>query len=397
MKKVLKLIIVCLVCYLPVVSAENFNITSDNVILYNMNEDKVLYELESEEKIQIASLTKIMTTIVAIENISNLDEKVTVTKEAFRNISDYTQVGLKTGNTVSYRDLLYGIMLPSGADAVNVMALSLSGSITNFVDLMNEKAQSLNLKNTHFDNPIGRDSDENYSTAKDIATLLKYCLKNETFKEIFTARTYTIEELNITMKSTLISYSRSYGLDITEITGAKSGFTDGAGLCLASIATIDDVNYLLVTLGADTKNRSNAVRDTLEIYGYYSSTYSYQKVMKKDQKIKTLAVKWGKQKTYDIIIDEDVSLYLANSTRKNRIKYIYEGIEELNYKIKKGDKLGVVKVEYEGELLTTYDVYLDQELEYYHPVLYATIIIAIILMICSLKVILSRKKSKRRK
>lgn len=397
MKKVLKLIIIILVCYIPIVSAENFNITSDNVILYNMNEDKLLYELESEEKIQIASLTKIMTTIVAIENISNLDEKVTVTREAFRDISEYTQVGLKTGNSVSYRDLLYGIMLPSGADAVNVMAISLSGSVNKFVDLMNQKAEQLNLKNTHFDNPIGRDSDKNYSTAKDIATLLKYCLENETFKEVFTARTYTIENLNITMKSTLISYSKSYGLDVTEITGAKSGFTDGAGLCLASIATIDDVNYLLVTLGADTKNRSNAVRDTLEIYGYYSSTYSYQKVIKKDQKIKTINVKWGKQKTYDIIIDEDVSLYLANSTRKNRIKYLYEGVEELDYKIKKGDKLGVIKVEYEGELLTTYDIYLDQELEYYHPVLYAMIIISVILMISSLKAIFSKRKQKRRK
>lgn len=397
MKKVLKLIIIILVCYIPIVSAENFNITSDNVILYNMNEDKLLYELESEEKIQIASLTKIMTTIVAIENISNLDEKVTVTREAFRDISEYTQVGLKTGNSVSYRDLLYGIMLPSGADAVNVMAISLSGSVNKFVDLMNQKAEQLNLKNTHFDNPIGRDSDKNYSTAKDIATLLKYCLENETFKEVFTARTYTIENLNITMKSTLISYSKSYGLDVTEITGAKSGFTDGAGLCLASIATIDDVNYLLVTLGADTKNRSNAVRDTLEIYGYYSSTYSYQKVIKKDQKIKTINVKWGKQKTYDIIIDEDVSLYLANSTRKNRIKYLYEGVEELDYKIKKGDKLGVIKVEYEGKLLTTYDIYLDQELEYYHPVLYAMIIISVILMISSLKAIFSKRKQKRRK
>lgn len=396
MKKIF-LIILLFILYIPNVFAIEFNITSDYVILYNLNDDKVLYELESEKQAQIASLTKIMTTIVGIENSSDLNKEVTITNEAFIGTKDYTKAGLQVGNKVTIKDLLYGIMLPSGADAVNALALEISGNIDDYVKLMNDKAEELNLKNTHFDNPIGMDSNQNYSTAKDIALLLKYCLKNETFKEIFTAKTYKIESINKTLSSTLIGYSRSYGLDITDITGAKSGFTDEAGLCLASTATIDDVNYLLVTMNADTKNRSNAVKDTLEIYDYYSSNYSYQKVVKKDQKIKTIPIKWGKEKEYTITATEDLSIYLSNSIRKNRIKYIYEGINELTYKNQKGDKLGTVKVIYEDNLLTTYDVYLNKKIEYYHPIIYTVIIVSIIIMFLSLKKIIKRKKNKKKK
>ena len=396
MKKIIKLFILLVIFYIPVVNALEFNITSDYVILYNLNDDKVLYELDSDKQAQVASLTKIMTTIVALEANKDLNAEVTITKDIFNGIEDYSVVGFRIGDKVSVKDLLYGVMLPSGADAVNALAIHTSGSVENFVALMNDKAKSLGLNNTHFDNPIGMDSKDNYSTAHDIAELLKYSLKNETFKEIFTARTYTIPSINKEVKSTLIGYSKSYGLDVTDITGAKSGFTDGAGLCLASTATMNNVNYLLVTLNADTKNRSNAVRDTLEIYDYYNSNYSYQKVIKTDQKFRTIKVKWGKIDSYDIKASDDVSLYLANDIRKNRIKYVYDGIEELNYTIKKGDKLGTIKVVYEDDILTTYDVYLNKKIEYYHPVLYVVIAVAVVTMFLSLEVMIQKHKKKKK-
>lgn len=394
MKKKIWFLLVFVVCQIQLVYAEEFNITSKHVILYNLNDNKVIYELASEEQTQIASLTKIMTTIVAIEQIQNLDEEVTVPREAFNGISAYSQAGLSIGDKVTIKDLLYGAMLPSGADAVNTLALHIGGNLNQYVELMNEKAQELGLTNTHFDNPVGMDSEDNYSTASDVAKLLSYALENETFKEIFTTRNYTIPNLNISMKSTLIGYSKSYGLDISEISGAKSGFTDGAGLCLASIATIDDVNYLLVTIGAETKNRSNAIRDTLEIYHYYSSNYSYQTIMKEGDVLSTIPVKWGKEKNYEIIATSDKQMYLENGIRKNKLKYKYDGIEELNYKIKEGDKLGTVTVTYRDQQLAIYDVYLEDTLEYYHPVLYAMIIIAIILMIYSIRLMRKDKKKK---
>lgn len=394
--KYFKIFFICLLLSVSgiCVKAEEFNITSDYVVLYNLNDDKVLYELNSEEKTQVASLTKIMAVIVAIENNDNLDEEVTITKGALQGIYEYTKVGFRVGNKVTVRDLLYGTMLPSGADAALALAIHTSGSVNKFVDLMNDKVQELGLENTNFDNPIGMDSDDNYSTAKDMASILKYGLKDPTFRDVFTAREYNISSIDKTVKSTLIGYSKSYGLDVDEIEGAKSGFTDGAGLCLASIATLDDVNYLLVTMGADTKNRSNAVRDSLEIYDYYSSTYSYQTVMEKGDILKTIPVKWGKIDNYEIKALEDMDLYLENGVRKNKIEYEYEGIEELNYSIKKGDKLGTIKVLYRDEELISYDVYLDKDIEYYHPILYTIIVVCIIVMIISLISIIRSKKKK---
>lgn len=400
MKKIIKIFIITILVNINIlnINAEEFNITADNVILYNLNDSKILYELASEDRVSVASLTKIMTAIVAIENIENLDEKVVVTREVFNGIEDYSKMGLKVGDTVTYRDLLYGILLPSGADAVNALAINLSGNIDNFVVLMNEKAKILNLTNTNFDNPIGMDSENNYSSAKDISELLLYALKNETFKEIFYTKEYTVPNLNLTLKSTLINYSKYQGIDIENILGAKSGFTDEAGLCLASVATYDDVEYLLVVIGSDTTSKANAVKDTIEIYDYYYSNYSYQKIVSADQVIKKLDVKFGHDKTYELKAEEDIYLYLANSTRKNRIKYIYEGIEELNYLIKKGDKLGTVKVVYEDEKLLTYDIYLNDTLEYYHPGLYLVIIITIIVMYLSIrKIFRSKKRRKRRR
>lgn len=398
-KQLTKVFIVLLIFSINILNteAQNFNITSNNVILYNLNDNNVIYELESDKQTQIASLTKIMTCLVAIENIEDLNQEVKITKEVFNGISDYSKMGLKVGDTVTYKDLLYGVMLPSGADAVNALAISLSGSVDNFVKLMNQKAQALDLKNTKFDNPIGMDSDNNYSSAKDISTILLYSLKNETFKEIFYTKEYIVPSLNKKIKSTLVSYSSHLGLDVANIKGAKSGFTDIAGLCLASIATYDEVDYLLVVIGADINNRANAVKDTLEIYNYYSSNYGYKKIVTNDQVIKKVPIKFGREKTYEIKSNQDISLYLANTIRKNRIKYTYEGIDELNYLIKEGDKLGTVTVTYEDKVLTTYDVYLTDTLEYYHPLLYIVIAISFVVMISSLKKIFTKNKKKKKR
>ena len=396
MKKILNIIFIYLLLGIRIVYASEFDITSDNVILYNLNDNEVIYEQNSDERVQIASLTKIMATIVAIENNENLDSEVVITKESLKGISEYTKVGFKVGDKVTVRDLLYGTMLPSGADAVLALGIHTSGSVDGFVDLMNKKANELGLENTSFDNPIGMDGDNNYSTASDMASILMYALENDTFRDIFTAMEYNISSVNKTVKSTLIGYSKSYGLDVSEIDGAKSGFTDGAGLCLASIATIDDVSYLLITLGADTNNRSNAVRDSLEIYDYYSSNYSYQTVLEKDYVIDSIPVKWGKIDKYDIKAMDDITLYLENGLRKNKISYEYNGIEELNYKIKKGDKLGSVTIKYRDTELFVMDVYLERELEYYHPLIYTVIVISFIVMVLSLRAILRKKSKKKR-
>ena len=139
--------------------------------MYNLNDDEIIYEKDINEIKKIASLTKIMTCIVAIEN-SDLDSYVTVTSKAFVGLNGYAQAGFKVGDKVTIRDLLYGLMLPSGAETANMLAISIAGSNDELVKMMNDKAKELNLNNTHFSNTIGVDEDDNYSTVYDLAILL---------------------------------------------------------------------------------------------------------------------------------------------------------------------------------------------------------------------------------
>lgn len=374
-----------------------FDISAEKVILYNLKDNQVIYDKESENKTQIASLTKIMTAIIAIENTKDLDEKITIKSEYFKGLEDYAQAGFKIGWQVSYRELLYGLMLPSGAEAANAIVLSQTTN-ENFIELMNDKATELKLSNTHFDNTIGMDSDNNYSTAKDIASLLMYALKNEEFKKIFTTKEYKIERYNLTLSSTLIKYSNST-IDVSNITGAKSGFTDEAGLCLASIATINDIDYLLVNLGSTpNKNKTQAVKDAMTIYNYYDNNYSYKKIIETNQVFKTIKNKFGKKKEYNIYATSDVSLYLKNDIETKDLTYTYKGIEEINSKYKKGDKLGTITISLNEQQLSTYDVYLNDKLEYYHPGLYIIIIISIIFILMLIRIIqIKYRKYKRRK
>ena len=147
--------------------------------VYDVTDGKILYEVNSKKSSSIASLTKIATVITAIENIKNVDEKVTITKEILSTVSwDASVAGLKIGDVVTYKDLLYASMLPSGADATQSIAILSSGSVDNFVEKMNKLAEKIELKNTHFVNVTGLDVDGHYSTADDMRKLLVYALKN---------------------------------------------------------------------------------------------------------------------------------------------------------------------------------------------------------------------------
>ena len=167
------------ICY-----AEELDIYSKSAILYNMDDDIILYEKNSEERTSIASLTKIMTCIVAIENIDNLDQKIILKSDVFTGLAEAgaSVAGFRVGENVTFRDLLMGALLPSGADATRALALNISGSESEFVNLMNNKAIELGLKDTHFENTTGLESSNHYSTVKDISIILKYALKNQTFK-----------------------------------------------------------------------------------------------------------------------------------------------------------------------------------------------------------------------
>ena len=355
-----------------------------------MNDKKVIYEKNSEEVVQIASLTKIVTAITVIENTEDLNKEVIITKEMLKGLEGYAKAGFKVGDKLTYLDMLYALMLPSAADAAQALAIDKSGSIEEFSNLMNQKILEIGVTNSKFDNPIGMDSENNYSTAYDLAKILIYSLENETFKKIFNTNYHTINSINKKVEKTLITTSNLYDIDSSIIKGAKTGFTYDAGMCLASTTTIDDVDYLLITLGAEVRTVNNLV-DTINIYEYYSNNYGYINILSKGELLKTIKVKNSKTKNYDIVSKDDIELYLEKNISKEKLTYKYEGIEELNKDIKKGDKLGIVKILNNEEIIYTYDAYLGTDIKYYNYPLYIGIGIALILIIVIILKLIKKK------
>ena len=369
------------------VYAENFDITGEYVSLYNMNEDILLYSKNDTKKTSIAGLTKMMTTLVAIEEIDNLDKIVTIKERDFEGTVGYSKAGFKVGDKVTYRDLLYGIILPSGADAVNAVVNNTLG-YDKFIKKMNETAKKIGMNDTSYANPVGKDDENNYSTSSDLAKLLKYALKNETFKTIFTTKSYKTSN-GINLESTVNSYKNILNTD--EIKGAKSGFTKDAGRCLASITTLNNVDYLLVVINSSTTSPYNAVKDTITIYDYYNNNYGYKNIINDDTFIKEIPVDFSKEKTYKITGSEDIEKYLKNNTE---VTYKYVGSDKVTFNTKKGSKLGVVKI-YDGDvLLATSNVYLENNIEYYPIITYIMIGIAVVFVLLIVK---KKKKKKHRR
>lgn len=372
------------------VYADDFDITGEYVSLYNMNEDTLLYSKNDTKKTSIASLTKMMTTLVAIEEIDNLDKIVTIKERDFEGTVGYSKAGFKVGDKVTYRDLLYGIILPSGADAVNAVVNNTLG-YDKFIKKMNETAKKIGMNDTSYANPVGKDDENNYSTSNDLAKLLKYALKNKTFKTIFTTKNYKTSN-GLNLESTVNRYENI--LNTNEIKGAKSGFTKDAGRCLASITTLNNVDYLLVVINSSTTSPYNAVKDTITIYDYYNNNYGYKNIINDDTFIKEIPVDFSKEKTYKITGSEDIEKYLKNNTE---VTYKYVGSDKVTFNTKKGSKLGVVKI-YDGDvLLATSNVYLENNIEYYPIITYIMIGIAVIFVLLIVKKINKKKHRRRRR
>lgn len=345
-------IFVFIILFLFPISINAFEINSKSAILYDLDSDKVLYEKNSNEITSIASLTKIMTSIVSIENISSLSDNVVITNDMIKGLieQDAMVCGYKVGDTVTYEELLYSSLLPSCADATNALAISLTGSISNFVSLMNKKALALGLSNTHFVNTSGLDIENHYSTAYEVSVILKYALKNDTFKKIYTTKYYRIESGQILMSNLEKNLIR-YNLKMDYVLGSKTGYTDDAGLCLSSIASYNGINYLLITIGADpTLDLPYNIIDSNTIYNYYFENYTNREIANKEISLNN---KYSKDK---IIINLPSHLEKLTLDEYSRLEYLYDIEDEVSIFTRK-EKLGEYKVLLDGETLYSTIIY----------------------------------------
>lgn len=250
---------------------------SEYIYVLNREDGSEVITKNHESKAYPASLIKIMTTLVALENIENLSEIAPVDIETYRNMVDQnaSMAGFYGKEQTTYRDLLYGTILSSGGEAANSLAIHIGGSTENFVQMMNSKATEIGLKNTHFTNPEGLHDRKQYTTASDMGKMLDYALNDENFMAIFTKPTFqTTPTLDhpegIVLQSTVLSKLDNSLPNGFEIIGGKSGTTYEAGQCWITLAIKDNVEYITVVMGSKLDNISHPsnkqIDDTFKIY-----------------------------------------------------------------------------------------------------------------------------------
>ena len=223
---------------------------------------------------------------------------------------------------------------------------------------MKDKVEELNLTQTNFSNPIGLDDENNYSTAKEMSEIFMYALKNDEFKKIITTDSYTSSDGKLVIKNK-IRKNENVG---DYLLGGKTGTTDGAGLCLSSIASKNGVKFLLVTLGApyDKKGPHN-FEDAKTIYQYYIDNYSYVDIFKKDDVMLSLKTKFLKEDKIDFYPKKTIKVYLPNDYNKDDLVYKYNGKKIVKINMKKGSKLGNLSIYYKDEKLSSTKIIMEQK------------------------------------
>ena len=237
------------------------DISASSAILLVSGSNEVLFEKSAYEKRPMASTTKIMSSIIAIES-GRLDEEITVTQEM--TSVEGTSMGLLPNDRVSVSELVYGMLLSSGNDAANATAITIAGSTDAFVSMMNDKAKQIGMLSTHFATPSGLDADDHYSTAYDMALLGSYAIENEQFLEICSSLSAVVDYGNPPYKRRLTNHNKLLKIYDGAI-GIKTGFTKKSGRCLVSAAERDGVTLICVTLNdADVWNDHKKLLD----YGF---------------------------------------------------------------------------------------------------------------------------------
>ncbi len=243
-------------------------------VLIDTETNEIIAQKNYNVRMYPASLTKVMTLLVAAENISDLSDTVLITADMIDPMIDMhaSRAGFCAGETPTLEQVLYGVSLPSGADASLAAATYVAGSEAAFVQLMNEKAEKMGLKNTHFTIVVGLHDDNHYSTAEDMAIILQYALQNDICREILSTYQYFIPPTEYNPEGLLLTstvFSRMEGTEMPGVVvqGGKTGFTDQAGQCLETFAEINGKTYVLVLAGGVSKWQ--AVYITLSSYSVY--------------------------------------------------------------------------------------------------------------------------------
>lgn len=323
---------------------------SDAVYMENLDTGRVVVEYNSTEKMFPASLTKVLTCIIAIEKTTSLDETFEIPSGIFDDIyaEGGANIALKAGEVVTISDLLHATLIRSACDSATALACYVAGSVEEFAKEMNAKAREIGALNSNFVNAHGLHDNNHFSSAEDFAKIAKYALQNDTFYDIISKYSYTIPATNMsgeryfesTMEIELPESEHYY----PHVIGVKSGFTDEAGRCLITLAKKDGETYLLVSLGAnrDRYYLSNmAYTDAVSLFEYAFAQYDIVEVVKPETPLFAIDVEGGVYQKVALVTSDEVKCLKALN---EEAVFEYDLPETLTAPVSKDVQVGTLTV-----------------------------------------------------
>lgn len=406
--KIKKLFIILLLAILTLYTgnisfaADEPNIYSEAAIIIEASSGRVLYEKNSTEQKYPASTTKMITAILTIENCE-LDEIVTVNYNAISTIpSGYSTAELVADEELTIKQLLEVLLVHSANDAANVLAMYVGGSIESFVSMMNSKATEIGCTNTNFTNAYGKQDENHYSTAEDLAKIAQYCMKNTTFRSFVSQSSCTITATNKhearTYNNTndLIRTSSDYYYEYA--IGIKTGYTKEAKNCLVAASNKDGFETITVVLGADTTPDGLSARyvDTTAMFDYAYQNYSIQEIASKNDVITQTKISNGTKdtKNLDVLLSDDITVLANASEDLSTISPTIMLDGNLSAPLAAGTVIGTVEytvdgITYQADLIAAHNVEKSDLI-----IVIFRIILALIILFTLFKLIFKRKNKR---
>lgn len=328
--------------------------TADSVCLINAVTGEVVVEKNAKVKKSMASTTKIMTLITALEN-SSLDDVVTVCKEA--PLTEGSSAYIKSGAKISMRDLLYGLMLNSGNDAAIAVAYHISGNTEAFAKLMNETAKKIGVTDTQFKNPNGLEADGHYTTAYDLAKITQYAMDNDDFTAIVSTKSYTAAMTLPDGSVERIEYINHNRLlnELYGCIGVKTGYTQAAGRCLVSATRRGNSQYIAVTL-----NDPNDWNTHKELHNEAYKSQEYKLLVRKGDCIKHITADKNECK---LVAAEEYGIFLHSDSGHNT-ELITHIPQKVDFNLNKGEKIGYLEVKVNGVTVGNVDIIAEEDFSF---------------------------------
>ena len=355
----------------PLSDEEDYKAKAKAALLYDLNSDTLVFTQDADTQLFPASLTKVMTCLLTLEMQQDLDTVVTVTKEGLKGMEPGgSNVALQVGEEMSVKDLLYCLMVKSGNDAASVLAVQNSGSIEAFVEVMNRRAAEMGCTGTHFMNPHGLHHEDHYTTARDMAKILKEAMKYPLFEKIFTTKEYIVPATNLSEARELKTTNyliRSNGYPVvvdSRVLGGKTGNTSKAGRCLVALAEKDGMKLLSVVLGAKAEygldgysfNRYGNFEETSNLLNFAYKRFTTMQVLNPTQVGGQFPVSGGEHNAFGTIAS-GMSAAVPLEASYETIRYEYTLNDGgLTAPISQGDKIGTVRVWYGNICLAQQDL-----------------------------------------